>query len=147
MKIIVDASKECAKCKETKSLSEYHKDKGGYLGTAYWCKVCACENSRKNHHLRKANNPEYKLAKKNDYIKNRYGLSLEEYESKLRTQRFCEICKLDLISSTDTPHLDHCHDTGKVRGFLCKHCNWGLGDFKDNETFLNSAINYLRKYK
>lgn len=39
--------------------------------------------------------------------------------------------------------LDHCHDTGKIRGLLCKHCNLGLGLFKDDTTLLTKAREYL----
>lgn len=43
-------------------------------------------------------------------------------------------------------HLDHCHITGKIRGFLCSNCNTGLGLFKDNINLLESAIKYLRTH-
>ena len=29
-------------------------------------------------------------------------------------------------------NIDHCHDSGKIRGLLCHQCNSGLGMFKDN---------------
>lgn len=41
--------------------------------------------------------------------------------------------------------IDHNHQTGKVRGLLCHHCNVGLGHFKDNIELLNSALDYLIK--
>lgn len=41
-------------------------------------------------------------------------------------------------------NLDHCHSTGKVRGWLCDNCNRGLGLFKDNIKHLESAIEYLK---
>lgn len=39
--------------------------------------------------------------------------------------------------------IDHCHETGKVRGFLCRSCNTGLGGFRDRVDLLNQAISYL----
>lgn len=51
----------------------------------------------------------------------------------------CHIC-----FATDKPlHLDHCHVTGDLRGYLCADCNLGLGRFKDDPDRLRRAIQYL----
>lgn len=53
----------------------------------------------------------------------------------------CEIC--------DRPqaklYLDHDHETGIVRGWLCLTCNTGLGKFQDSVSELQKAIDYLKK--
>ena len=59
----------------------------------------------------------------------------------------CEICQLDIPMRGNTTHFDHDHDTLQLRGVLCTNCNTGLGQFKESETSLLSAIEYLRKYK
>jgi hypothetical protein len=41
---------------------------------------------------------------------------------------------------------DHCHRTGKFRGWLCTRCNAGIGFFKDDLVLLASAIRYLTKF-
>jgi hypothetical protein len=51
----------------------------------------------------------------------------------------CAICQFPLKS----PSLDHEHQTGIFRGFLCQPCNLGLGLFKDNILILERAISYL----
>lgn len=62
-------------------------------------------------------------------------LSFEEIEQiKINQNNKCAICFED--NPTD---LDHCHKTGKVRFLLCKHCNRGLGAFKDNPVLLRQA--------
>ena len=62
----------------------------------------------------------------------------------------CEICSkpLSLMTSpdTETAYVDHCHDTGKVRGVLCRVCNVALGALKDSRLHLQKAIDYLDKY-
>ena len=43
--------------------------------------------------------------------------------------------------------IDHDHDTGKFRGFLCNSCNVGLGALGDTIPSINKAIQYLKKAK
>lgn len=51
----------------------------------------------------------------------------------------CHICL-----ATDVPLcLDHCHVTGDLRGYLCRGCNHGLGNFQDDPELLRAAIAYL----
>ena len=43
--------------------------------------------------------------------------------------------------------LDHCHDTETFRGWVCHHCNVGLGAFSDNLERLTKAVKYLKRHK
>jgi Recombination endonuclease VII len=58
----------------------------------------------------------------------------------------CSICREFFKGSKDM-HLDHDHETNKLRGLLCHNCNVGLGHFKDKIVLLESAIDYLKKWK
>jgi len=40
-------------------------------------------------------------------------------------------------------HIDHCHETGRVRGVLCHGCNIALGYFRSDPNLLRAAIAYL----
>lgn len=41
--------------------------------------------------------------------------------------------------------LDHCHATGKFRGWLCDSCNMGLGKLGDTVDALERALAYLKR--
>ena len=57
----------------------------------------------------------------------------------------CLICKCDLPERLASRHLDHDHETGKIRGVLCIDCNHGLGKFRDEPDLLLRAVVYLRE--
>lgn len=85
-------------------------------------------------------NPEYykEIARKS-----RYGITKEEYNYLLDTQKgCCAICKKHQTEFKRKLSVDHCHTTEKVRGLLCIRCNTLLGIFekyKDNfEIYLNA---------
>ena len=42
--------------------------------------------------------------------------------------------------------VDHCYNTGKVRGLLCFHCNTELGHFQENQENFVRAIEYLKSH-
>lgn len=75
---------------------------------------------------------------------NVYGLTQRQYEEMLASQdNRCAICRTSFNGmSSKLIHIDHCHETGVVRGVLCKGCNLGLGWFKQLE-LLKNAVNYL----
>lgn len=52
----------------------------------------------------------------------------------------CEICGEDGLVDRD-----HDHKTNLDRGILCRRCNLGLGQFRDNLEFLRAAIRYLER--
>jgi len=42
-------------------------------------------------------------------------------------------------------HFDHCHTTGRFRGWLCQHCNTGLGQAQESIDILQLMISYLER--
>lgn len=91
------------------------------------------------------NNPIiYKASLRASQLRRKYGLSLEDFDNLLaRQNNSCAICS----SKEATWCVDHCHTTGEVRGILCSSCNKGLGMFKDDQTNLENAINYLNRVR
>jgi len=70
----------------------------------------------------------------------KYKLSSEEYHSLLEAQNnSCAIC----FCQSRPLVVDHSHVTGKVRGFLCRQCNTGIGLLGDEYVGISSAADYL----
>lgn len=77
-----------------------------------------------------------------------YGITGEQYHEMLVSQSgVCAICGNEQVGGHRLLCVDHCHNSGQVRGLLCVSCNTGLGQFKDNPEFLKSAIRYLKEHK
>lgn len=82
-----------------------------------------------------------KVKQKEWYLKKKYGMSPQDLERLLVEQEgLCAICARAI---QDDPHIDHNHNSGKVRGLLCHHCNVGLGNFQDSAAILEKAKEYL----
>lgn len=79
-------------------------------------------------------------------MKNKYGISKEQFFDLLEGQdNKCALCGASFQSlAREHLHIDHCHETGKIRGLLCMKCNVGLGMLGDNEKGLLKALRYLR---
>lgn len=74
----------------------------------------------------------------------KYGITLDQYNAMLEQQGGgCAICGAATNKNGKALFVDHCHDTGKVRGILCYRCNTGLGSFKDNAVLVAKAVSYL----
>lgn len=72
----------------------------------------------------------------------KYGITLTQLEEMAATQGgACAVCKVALT----TPHIDHCHTTGKIRGLLCLTCNAGIGLLRDDPALLRRAVEYLER--
>lgn len=70
-----------------------------------------------------------------------YGISKAEKLGMVEAQGGkCRICDKPFPSQRHT-HVDHCHETGKVRGILCHVCNTKLGWF---ETYRSRVEDYLK---
>lgn len=110
-----------------------------------------CKAKQKRWYRR---NRERELERNRQYIKKnrkkvnarirlrKHRMTQQEHDALLRKQRNC--CAICRKKFRKTPHIDHCHKTGRNRGLLCDDCNLGLGRFKDSVRFLRGAIQYLK---
>jgi hypothetical protein len=81
-----------------------------------------------------------KEKEKGDYYRRQYGLAVDEVNDLLRTG--CQVC-----GSSDNLRIDHCHNTGDVRGCLCHGCNVALGFVAEDSDRLRQLANYIDSRK
>lgn len=119
--------KKCAMCGDTKPISEFHRC--GKRGHHSYCKPCLLSRPRNRKKTdRTAGN-----------LRRRYGISVSDRDQLLSAQNGkCAICR----EVPKRPVVDHCHNTGQVRGILCHACNVKLHGI-ENEAFHTAALAYL----
>ena len=133
--------KTCFNCKVEKPVSEFYKSNVKYYQTE--CKLCNRERKQRWHKTEAG-----KISSANTKLKKRFGITIEEYNKMYDAQDGkCLICEATESVFNHRLAVDHCHTSGKIRGLLCKACNVGLGNFKDNKSYLQKAIAYLEKFE
>lgn len=71
-----------------------------------------------------------------------FGLTAAQYHEMLQQQGGrCAICNSN--KSRGRLAVDHCHQTGAVRGLLCHRCNLAIGKLGDNAASLQKAADYI----
>lgn len=157
--------KTCKVCRQDKPKESFPKSNSNIDGRRGYCRDCANEKRRSRPSRWKSLTKEEKAkqrARLNEWRrKNRthsrarsyarrlrkiFGLTMEQYNEMLKAQGgACAIChrppgKICL-------NVDHDHSTGKIRGLLCVPCNLMIGNAGDQESTLQSGIDYLRRAK
>ncbi len=129
--------KSCPECGES-DRQKFYLDKNGNKSNAR-CKECHKAYCKKNWHSKTR---EQKQASR---VRAMYGIEPEQYLKMYNDQKgCCAICGEE-PSTQRGLHLDHCHETGKVRGLLCHGCNVGIGSLRDDPDILKKALDYLKE--
>lgn len=118
--------KTCSVCKKQKPLDKFHI--ASKTEKSCRCRDCTSEA----------------------FLRYRYKISVSQFWDFYNKQKgACAICEVNFnleYGSTWRSKLvavDHCHETGVVRGILCSSCNQGLGMFRDSANLMMKAIKYL----
>ncbi|MEV0276057.1 endonuclease VII domain-containing protein [Streptomyces sp. NPDC050610] len=118
---VPDGHKLCRRCGEIKPHSEWHRNSTAPDGLSTRCKACRAVEGRAAH------------------LKRSYGITEAERDEMIAAQmNICVICL-----NAPAVHVDHCHQTGRVRGVLCFNCNSAIGKLGDDPGTLRRAIAYL----
>ena len=96
------------------------------------CVECNRESNKKRRHSAKWSR-----------VKKLYGLDQADILKMLSEQHGkCGICGIGIEKKY---HIDHCHNTKRVRGLLCSRCNQGIGLLRESKRIMLLAIEYLEK--
>ncbi|MEU0449808.1 endonuclease VII domain-containing protein [Streptomyces tendae] len=118
---VPEGHKLCRGCDQIKPRSEWHLKRSAPDGLSSRCKACRAPLLRQDH------------------LKRNYGLTEAERDQLIADQGgVCCICL-----AAPAAHVDHCHETGRVRGVLCFSCNAALGQFKDRPDAIRRAAAYV----
>ncbi len=147
--------KRCSKCKSNKTLDQFHKNSSREDERAHYCKACfngvaskwrGTESYRASQSRRLERDPDY-FVRRN--MRLRYGLELEEFKEMVEAQGgVCALCfkppttRMSRGKKPPRLSIDHNHETGAVRGLLCRRCNAAL-HYIENKDWLNRALSYL----
>jgi hypothetical protein len=149
--------KKCSKCKEEKegNDSNFYKHSQSKDGLDSWCKKCKKFWLNKYYvkNKEKINKQGREYWKKNhekvrlQYINRLYKLNKEQFDLLISKQNnSCAICK-DIFTEEKYGCVDHIKEDNKIiiRGLLCRSCNVGLGNFKENLKIVKNASLYMEK--
>lgn len=151
-------TKVCPKCRKRKRVNKFGKSnrtKDGYFTRCKECynrekaewRLVNWERNHRNKTRYRKDNPD---RVRDSNLRQKYGISLDEYNKMFHEQGgVCNICErperiVNGKSKKVAPlAVDHCHDTGKVRGLLCFSCNIALGKFQDSPEILARALAHV----
>jgi len=82
--------------------------------------------------------------RRDSYLKRMYGITLKDFNRILKDQKgCCPVCLRKFRDLPGTPHVDHNHLTGEIRGLLCAYDNHRVvGRHRDPE-LLRRVADYV----
>lgn len=79
-------------------------------------------------------------------LKAKYGMTPADREALIEKHKgCCALCGVSVsFGRAGSAAIDHCHETGKIRGLLCSKCNTAIAVLGDDVTGLERALAYVR---
>lgn len=76
----------------------------------------------------------------------RFKVTPEDVQATLAKQGGCAVCRVVEPRGKNHWHVDHDHNTGRVRGVLCLTCNIAVGMLHDDPVRARAAADYLEHH-
>lgn len=158
-------TKTCSTCYEEKPVAEFGRQSVRPDGLNITCKLCMRERSLQRYQdpevRRKSRESGARWRERNPdadadkTLRRKYGITLVDYNKLFEAQGgVCALCKkgettkrMKKGEGRERLAVDHCHDTGRVRGLLCFKCNTAIGSLGDTEEDAQKVVEYLNKSK
>lgn len=129
-------AKKCSKCGEWKEPSDFYRKTVSRDWLTSWCRACTCIQ---NADYVRRNRDKHKVWWKKTMLKQRYGITLDEYHDLLEFfEHKCVIC-----SKKEDLCIDHDHETGDIRGILCRPCNLAVANIGENAENARRLVKYI----
>jgi Autographiviridae endonuclease VII len=119
-------------------VEDFHRSKSAKDGRQPECKVCQKARMSTPRMIEKR--------RRNAWLAclRKFSITEDDYNKMFDEQMgLCAICHKP--ENDIKLAVDHDHETGRVRGLLCKRCNMGIGLLGDNPDTLINATLYLRR--
>lgn len=121
----------CGNCREILPRDKFFHRERSPSGLESYCKECKLSTTR-----------DARLIYEHKKRLNLFGLTDAQFDIMAKAQNHaCAICRSPQTAKRLA--IDHCHETGKVRGLLCHKCNTALGKFNDDPQRVIRAAQYL----
>ena len=158
-------TKTCSTCYIERPVAEFSKQSIRPDGLNITCKLCMktrqeirYKDPKKRQRILDAGarwrerNPD---ADADKTLRRKYGITLAQYDELFEAQGgVCALCKKGETTKRrkkgegrERLAVDHCHDTGRVRGLLCFKCNTAIGSLGDTEEDAQRVVDYLSASK
>ena len=151
-------TKTCSICSEEKSVNDFYASSGNHCKPCHYVRSRAWhlanpgksaeasrkwrskpENREKERQAWRA--PRKREDRRAGWLKGKYGMTVADFDKMAAAQNYC--CFLCGDDEMDEFHVDHNHDTGKVRGLLCSNCNTGIGLLRECPKLFERAAQYV----
>jgi hypothetical protein len=129
-----EPTKLCTKCGVTKAHSQFTHNKNKKFGVGSLCKQCA-----RNYEKQRCIDG---YGRTRD-LRNRGADAPRGVPILPPKGQRCDLCGTSVPGANRDWCKDHDHDSGALRGWLCRGCNNGLGHLKDSPRVLAGALRYL----
>jgi hypothetical protein len=131
-RVVPTGSRWCPDCRTVQPLENFPSNRSGRGGYGRYCKPCHNVRGREDKIKNHGSTRDY-------HLRRRYGIDSADFDRMMAAQGgVCGGC-----GRVPPAHVDHDHETGRVRGLLCFNCNQALGNVRDDVEVLQALIRYL----